>query len=173
LSKIEISQGGPRLMAGLKTLKYFFSQELPARLAEIFGELKQLPEARIKEYIRTILKYFLGRERPISLEDVRTGVKTALPEKEGVLMQSFAEAWIQEGEQRGEQKGEQRGKQEEAAKLTLRQLHRRFGILEAELDERIRSLSTEQLENLSEALLDFTAKSELLAWLGNAKKPEL
>ena len=67
--------------------------------------------------------------------------------------------------QEGEQRGEQTGKQKEAAKLTLRQLHYRFGILEAELDERIRSLSTEQLENLSEALLDFASKSDLLIWL--------
>ncbi|MGH9834127.1 MAG: DUF4351 domain-containing protein [Blastocatellia bacterium] len=86
------------------------------------------------------------------------------PDKVGEIMKSLAQEWIGEGEQRGEQKG--------MAKLALRHLHRRFGILEAELQERIRSLSTEQLENLDEALPNFTSRDDLLAWLDKETKQE-
>ncbi|MEP7336131.1 MAG: Rpn family recombination-promoting nuclease/putative transposase [Acidobacteriota bacterium] len=176
LSKIEITEGEPRLRAGMTTLKFIASDELPERLRGIFETIKQLPKPRVMGYIRTVLKYLSNTKHKLTQEIVRLELDAAFPDEKGDFMQTWAEEWIQEGEQRGELRGElrgeQRGKQEEAAKLTLRLLHRRFGILEAELDERIRSLSTEQLENLSEALLDFTAKSELLVWLGNATKPE-
>lgn len=90
-------------------------------------------------------------------------LKTVFPDKEGEIMQSIAEAWIQEGEERGEKRGEKRGEQIGAAKLTLRQLYRKFGILEVELQERIRSLAIEQLEDLGDALIDFKMKDDLLA----------
>lgn len=115
-------------------------------------------------YIRTVLIYLSSVTDKLTPEIVRLELETALPGREREIMQTLAETWIEEGEQRGEQK--------EAAKLTLRLLYRRFGILEARLAKRIRSLSTEQLENLSEALLDFKAKSDLLAWLSKEIKPE-
>ncbi len=40
-----------------------------------------------------------------------------------------------------------------------------MGELSPELQERIRSLSLNQLETLGEALLDFTAMKDLLNWL--------
>jgi len=93
----------------------------------------------------------------LTWEIVELELGTALPEQKGEIMKSLAGKWIEEGEQKGAQ--------QEAAKLTLRLLHQRFGILGAELDERVRSLSTEQLENLIEALHLFTSKDDLLAWL--------
>jgi hypothetical protein len=47
----------------------------------------------------------------------------------------------------------------------MRQLSRRIGTLEPELQERIRQLSLTQLEDLAEALLDFSDKSNLVVWL--------
>jgi predicted transposase/invertase (TIGR01784 family) len=56
--------------------------------------------------------------------------------------------------------------QEEAAHLVLRQLTRRLRQeLPDELRSQITSLSLPQLENLSEALLDFNALDDLLVWL--------
>lgn len=49
--------------------------------------------------------------------------------------------------------------------MILRQLKRRLGEVTAELEERIRSLSIAQLEDLGEALLDFSDTSDLVAWL--------
>lgn len=162
LAKIEITAGEPRLRAGMTALKYSASDELPRRLREIFTTVRQLPQERALGYIRTVVKYVASIKHKLLTKDIiRLEIRTTFPDEEEEIMRSIAEQWILEGEQ----KGEQRGKQQEAAKLTLRLLHRRFGILEAELAERIRALATEQLEDLSEALLDFKAKSELLAWL--------
>lgn len=56
-------------------------------------------------------------------------------------------------------------KQEQTLSLVMRLLNRRLGnIDEAEL-ERVRSLSIEELEALSEALLDFTSVTDLTNWL--------
>ncbi|MEH2320095.1 DUF4351 domain-containing protein [Nostoc sp.] len=55
------------------------------------------------------------------------------------------------------QSGEQR--------LVLRLLNRRIGEINASLIERIKGLSIEQLENLGEALLDFSSVADLETWL--------
>jgi predicted transposase YdaD len=50
-------------------------------------------------------------------------------------------------------------------KFLYRQLNRRFGEIETSLVEQIRELSTEQLEALGEAFLDFESVADLDAWL--------
>jgi hypothetical protein len=47
----------------------------------------------------------------------------------------------------------------------LRLLQRRFGLLPLPLEEQLRALSSEQLEQLAEALLEFNAISDLETWL--------
>jgi predicted transposase/invertase (TIGR01784 family) len=150
-----------RLKAGLTALKYVFSDELPARLAEIFETIKQLPEPRGLEYIKTVLRYLSRGARNLTVEDVQTSLRATFPENEGGLMQTLAENWIEQGIQQGIQQGAQR----QAAALALRQLQRRFGVLDAETQERIRALPVERLEKLSDALLDFQARSEVTEWL--------
>jgi predicted transposase YdaD len=59
----------------------------------------------------------------------------------------------------------QEGREAEARSLILRQLTRRVGELPQELPDRIETLSLEQLENLAEALLDFTCVADLSSWL--------
>jgi predicted transposase YdaD len=59
--------------------------------------------------------------------------------------------------QKGNKLGEER--------LILRLLNRRFGEIDAPIVEQIRALSTEQLEALGEAFLDFSTVSDLSAWL--------
>ncbi|MBE9167050.1 Rpn family recombination-promoting nuclease/putative transposase [Pleurocapsales cyanobacterium LEGE 06147] len=56
-------------------------------------------------------------------------------------------------------------KQEEALTLILRQLTRRVGELPQQVREQIETLSLEQLEELGEALLDFTSVADLHSWL--------
>lgn len=65
----------------------------------------------------------------------------------------------------GERIGYERGKQEGEQQLILRLVQRRVGELSPQLQERIKSLSLNQLETLGEALLDFTAMEDLLNWL--------
>jgi predicted transposase YdaD len=73
--------------------------------------------------------------------------------------------WYQEILLQGEKLGEQRGRQEGERSLILRLLNRKFGALPESLRLRVEALNLEQLETLSEALLDFSTVHDLLDWL--------
>ncbi|MBW4635702.1 MAG: Rpn family recombination-promoting nuclease/putative transposase [Iphinoe sp. HA4291-MV1] len=75
--------------------------------------------------------------------------------------------------QKGLQQGEERGKKKEALELILRQLTRRFGAIEPEVQQQIRTLPINQLEELAEALLDFTNPSDLVNYLANLSSAQL
>lgn len=50
-------------------------------------------------------------------------------------------------------------------KAILRQLLRKFGQITPELKSQVEKLTTPQLENLTEVLLDFASTSDLETWL--------
>ncbi|MEH2239859.1 Rpn family recombination-promoting nuclease/putative transposase [Nostoc sp.] len=56
-------------------------------------------------------------------------------------------------------------RQEQTLEVVMRQLRRRIGNLTQQLQDSISQLSIEQLENLAEALLDFSTEGDLVAWL--------
>jgi predicted transposase/invertase (TIGR01784 family) len=74
------------------------------------------------------------------------------------------QAGRQEGLQTGLQAGRQEGIQKERA-LILRLLTRRFGIIDESLRSQIAALPVTVLEDLGEALLDFSSLADLPAWL--------
>jgi predicted RNA-binding protein with PIN domain len=74
------------------------------------------------------------------------------PTQQEVVMQ-IVTSWMEEGIQQGE------------LKIIQRQLTRRIGEIKPELQEQVRRLSSTQLEDLAEALLDFSTESDLVAWL--------
>ncbi|MBD2439920.1 DUF4351 domain-containing protein [Nostoc sp. FACHB-110] len=74
------------------------------------------------------------------------------PTQQEVVMQ-IVTSWMEEGIQQGE------------LKIIHRQLTRRIGAITPELQERLRGLSLTQLEDLAEALLDFSTEADLMAWL--------
>ena len=57
------------------------------------------------------------------------------------------------------------GRQQEALSMVTRLLTHRFGVLVPEVQARLREPSTAQLENLGEALLDFSEVADVAAWL--------
>ncbi|GCA95160.1 hypothetical protein MAE30S32_38120 [Microcystis aeruginosa 11-30S32] len=59
----------------------------------------------------------------------------------------------------------QEGVQQEALKLVIRLLQRRFGEIPQNLEETIRNLPVERLEDLGLALLDFNTLTDLDNWL--------
>ena len=59
------------------------------------------------------------------------------------------------------QKGEKRGEE----RTIIRLLKRRFGEIDSSLIDSIKILSVEQLDDLTEALLDFSQIADLVAWL--------
>jgi hypothetical protein len=80
-------------------------------------------------------------------------------EREGIM--EIVTSWMEQGIQQGLE----RGRQQEAAALVLKLVARKMGALEPALEEQIRALPVAQLESLAEALLNFTNKTELAAWL--------
>jgi predicted transposase/invertase (TIGR01784 family) len=71
----------------------------------------------------------------------------------------------QEAKQEGLQEGRQEGRQEGEARLVLRLLSKRFGKIDDRRIQVINSLTVEQLEDLGEALLDFSELADLDNWL--------
>jgi hypothetical protein len=57
------------------------------------------------------------------------------------------------------------GARQEAQMLVLRQLTRKLGVLPEAFQAQVNELSTEQLEQLAEDLLDFTRLLDLETWL--------
>ena len=72
-------------------------------------------------------------------------------EKEDVM--EIVTSWMEEGLQKGQRV------------LVLRQLRKRLGALDERAESRIEALSTERLEELGEALLDFSSPDDLAIWL--------
>lgn len=67
--------------------------------------------------------------------------------------------------QKGERQGELKGERQEAFKFLSRQLSRRFGEIDSAIVDRLRVLSTEQLEELGEDFLSFSDVANLQDWL--------
>ena len=65
----------------------------------------------------------------------------------------------------GEARGKARSKAEGEARLIMLQLTRRFGSIDVNVTAQIQQLSIDPLNNLGEALLDFTSLADLAGWL--------
>ena len=63
---------------------------------------------------------------------------------------------LQEGREEGKKSG---------LRLVMRLLNRRIGSVNPQLEPKLQGLSLNQLEDLGEALLDFTSETDLLNWL--------
>ncbi|CBN57434.1 MULTISPECIES: DUF4351 domain-containing protein [Kamptonema] len=93
--------------------------------------------------------------------------KLELRQQEGVMeiVTSWMEEGIQLGIEQGIERGIQRGIQQGELSLIIRLLTRRIGTLDLEIQEQIQRLSIDQLEDLGEALLDFSSAADLTNWL--------
>ncbi|RUR89538.1 hypothetical protein DSM107007_02240 [Nostoc sp. PCC 7120 = FACHB-418] len=96
-----------------------------------------------------------------------TEILAGLRFEKGLIRQLLSEDIMQESViyQDILQKGEQKGEQKEAFRFLNRQLNRRFGEIDLSIVERIKILSTEELEALGEEFLSFSNVSDLVAWL--------
>jgi Domain of unknown function (DUF4351) len=111
----------------------------------------------ISGFIDTYLK-LSDREKAVFEEELAR----IEPRQEEQVMR-IVTSWMEEGIEQGLQQG----RQQEAVSLIMRLLSRRVGALTPQLQERIQGLSVAQLEDLGEALLDFTSVADLEAWLGD------
>ena len=126
---------------------------------QAINELKALPTNHPFQKATLELVYNLRQNLRVNQdleEDDRELIMRLEP-----LYQQDRERAKQEGKEEGKQEGKQEGQQE----LIIRQLNRRIGEIDASLIERVQGLSIEQLENLGEALLDFSVVADLETWL--------
>ncbi len=138
-----------RLIASGKPQTMALARELVARKDEIGSEGI--------DFIETILVYklpYLTREE----------IKAMLALNDIELKQTRFYQEIAEEENR---KGRQEGRQEESLKLVNRMIGYKFGIHAEtpQTKQKLQALSVEQLEELAEALLDFTRIDDLNSWL--------
>ncbi len=79
--------------------------------------------------------------------------------KESVIYQQILQEGVRQGQQLGRREGE--------STLVIRLLERRFGSIDTTIQEQIRSLPSDRLEQLAVALLDFVAVTDVTTWLQN------
>jgi Domain of unknown function (DUF4351) len=99
------------------------------------------------------------RVRQTLTRDVQEVVMNLSP-----IYEQWRQETLAEGEQRGEIRGEQRGEQRQRS-LILRLLTRKVGPIPEATRLHLEALSLEQLEELGEALLEFTTIADLTTWL--------
>jgi predicted transposase YdaD len=141
-------------LVGLLTLPVRPKSDIPDATEQILG-----PRPDLLEIVVSILGErfpHLTREEIMALINIPT---------DHLRHTRFAQDWIEEGRQEGEARGRQEGEARGEAKLALRLLNRRCGPLSEPTTARIQALPLQQLEALTEALLDFSGPADLAAWL--------
>ncbi|MBK5938183.1 DUF4351 domain-containing protein [Halochromatium roseum] len=83
--------------------------------------------------------------------------------------------WLEEGRAEGRAEGREEGREEgrrrEAERVALRLLRRRLGSLTKAQQAHIQALPVDPLEDLIEALLDFSTEADLETWLAAHPSP--
>lgn len=130
--------------------------ERPRVMAACLALLAQLEldSARgelISGFIGTYLRLTIEEERGFQAE-----LEKFEPQRRERIME-IVTGWMEKGMEAGARQGKR--------DLILRQLRKRLGSLDLDIDAHINELSGEQLDQLAEAVLDFTSQFDLTAWL--------
>jgi hypothetical protein len=97
------------------------------------------------------------RLNKIEEEKFQTEIGTLIKEEKEEVMQ-IVTSWMEEGIERGI---------EREKNLILRQINRKFGQIDLDLETKIRSLNIEIIEALAEAIFDLDTVEDLQNWLDN------
>lgn len=135
----------------------FPSDEQIVKVSIAAMDLASLP-ADVVSFIETVLVYKFPK---LSREEI---------EKMFTLDDLRQSRVYQEAQQEGLEVGLRRGKEDEARRLILLLLKKRFKDLTDSQVELISALDLFQLENLGEAFLDFSSDNDLDAWLDSQLK---
>ena len=136
-------------------------QDQGAKIAK--NLLRTAPTAAEFQRCLSLIETILANKFPALTKEI---IMQLLDLKQMDITQSkFYQEIRAEAIQEGRQEGRKEGRQEAGSNLVLRLLTRRLGALPLEQAERIKGLSVLQLEDLGEALLDFTDLAELEVWL--------
>lgn len=126
-------------------------------LQQVATQLKTIPDRRTQSNITAATAILAGLvlEKGLVQQILRRELM-----QESVIYQDI----LQEGRQEGIQQGLQQGIEQERF-LIVRLLTRKVGEIPEEVRSQIAQLPLPQLENLGEALLDFSTYDDLVAWL--------
>lgn len=158
-------KGEPRPESTMRLLKYIFRAELSVQTeAAMRVALEKLAEPKVLERWRVMINYLLqtGKMSPGEIGEILNKVSR---EEGAKTMRTVIDDWIDEGIEIGIQKGRQEGLRQGEANLVWRILRRKCGELSLSVQTKIQSLSSRQIENLSEDLLDFKGVADLEKWL--------
>jgi predicted transposase/invertase (TIGR01784 family) len=138
------------LWVGLMVLTTLKESQAPAAARNLLTRSNQENSSNemILEMITTIMMY---RFENLTLREVQVMLGISLERS------------------RAYQEIKQEGREESALNLVMRQLTRRLGELPEESKNNIAGLSLTNLENLGEALLDFTSLQDLQTWLSQVQ----
>jgi predicted transposase/invertase (TIGR01784 family) len=123
--------------------------------------ITEQPSSRaIIEMVTTIMVYkFEG----LSQQEVEIMLGITLQETR--VYREIKAKGVKQGLMQGRKQGSNQGRKQEAVNLVVRQLSKRFGNLPEEIRVAISGLPLTVLEDLSEALLDFSNLADLQTWL--------
>ena len=129
-------------------------------LSQVAESVAKIEEIEIKRDIVACTEILAGLrfEKQLISQLLREDIM-----RESVIYQDI----LQKGEEKGRKEGEKRGEQQGEQRTIIRQLNRRFGELDSSLVDRIKTLNIEKLDNLADALLDFSNINNLVNWLND------
>ena len=146
--------GTPEVRAGLLALRVVHAEDIAPDLLDLItgGAVAG------SEFERHILRYVVERMNltPPMLE---ASPRRTKPDRSETLMGTVAEAWLEQGRTEGIEKGRTEGQ----ARLLLRQLELRFGVVPEAVRDRVRGASASELEAWAEAVLGTASLDEVLA----------
>ncbi|NET58633.1 MAG: DUF4351 domain-containing protein [Symploca sp. SIO2E6] len=129
-------------------------------LAEVEQQSLPFPKATIIELLETTMVYkfpLLSRQEIAEMLGLAESIKETRVYQEGLEI----------GLEQGLEQGHDQGREEEGQTLVLKLLSRKVGKLPPKLESPIKALPLEKLEELAEALLDFSTLDDVSAWLQN------
>ena len=98
-------------------------------------------------------------------EGLEQRITQTIQKIEGDKQMPYVTSWERMAKEEGWQEGRQEGLQEGILSSLKLQIAHRFGELSKTTETKLRKLSSEQLQTLLVALLDFQTKADLHAWL--------
>lgn len=154
----------------------FLKQKNPVAAA-LMAKMRINPEDRPKVKAECLRLMVTLKLDPAKMQLISGFVDTYLnlnPQEESIFQSELSTIDLEEREQimqittSWERKGRIEGRLEEKLNITLRLLKRKFGTLDNTIADRIQSLEPNQLDSLTEDLLDFQSLDELQDWLNNS-----
>ena len=147
-------------------LEQAFAPDLATRLDEIAALIQQAQHQTALEFFIVVLRYLATVNDKMTTDIVRRVVRKGLPAQEEKVMANMASEWTQKGVEQGEQQALERWTQR-----LLRSLERKWGPLRPTVKQRLYVLPAQQVEQLTDAMLDFKKKSDVTKWLDESERP--